>query len=135
MEIIVVIICLLAAAGFAYVSFMLEKRRKKYINGVKKFSEDSKRFEGVVTSTAKDYVMLKFRDEEQKKTIHHKYTFARKRYKADSAVTVFYDEQSDSACVEGDNPFVHKAVKCAAGSAVCAAAALAAVVAAVVNIV
>lgn len=127
-KILVMIILALAAAGMVYLSYCLEKRRKKYINGVKKFSEENRRFEGTVTSTAKDYIMLKFRDEEQKKTIHHKYSYAHKHYKTDCPVTIFYDEKSDSACVEGDNPFVHKAFWCAMGSVaciVCAAAMLA----------
>lgn len=133
-KILLMIILVLAAAGMVYLSYRLEKRRKKYINGVKKFADESRHFEGTVTSTAKGYIMLKFRDEEQKKTIHHKYSYARRRYKTDSPVTVFYDEQSDSACVEGDNPFVHKAFWCAMGSVACIVCAAAMLAVGVINL-
>lgn len=123
-NVIVIAAILLIATGLIYISYRLEKRRKKYMNGIKRFEEASARFEGTVTSTAKGYIMLKFRDETLKKTVHHKYSYARKRYKPEAKVTVYYDEKNDCACVVGDNPFVHKAVWCALGSAVCAAAAV-----------
>ena len=132
-KILLMIILALTASGMVYLSYRLEKRRKKYINGVRKFANKSRRFEGTVTSTAKDYIMLKFRDEEQKKTIHHKYSYARRRYKTNSPVTVFYDEQSDSACIEGDNPFVHKAFWCAMGSVACIVCAAAMLAVGVIN--
>ena len=126
---VIIAVIILAAAGLIYASYSLEMRRKKYMNGIKKFEEASVRFDGTVTSTAKGYIMLKFRDEKQKKTVHHKYTYARKRYKPEAEVTVYYDEKNDCACVERDNPFVHKAVWCAFGSAVCGAAAAADIIA------
>lgn len=81
-----------------------------------------------VTKEKPRAVILKFRDEEQKKTIVHRYMFSHKRYKQGTAVTVFYDETSDSVCVEGDNPFVFKATLCAAGSAICISAVIALIV-------
>lgn len=128
MKILLIIILAAASAGLIYFSHVLEQRRKKYINGVKKFADENRRFEGTVMSVTKEKpraVILKFRDEEQKKTIVHRYMFSHKRYKQGTAVTVFYDETSDSVCVEGDNPFVFKAMLCAAGSAICISAVIA----------
>ena len=134
-NIIFIAVILLAAAGLIYVSYRLEKRRKKYMNGIKKFEKESVRFDGMVTSTAKGYIMLKFRDEAQKKTVHHKYTYARKRYKPENEVTVYYNEENDCACVEGDNPFVHKAVWCALGSAACFVVATAVIIVGIITVI
>ncbi len=134
-NIIIIVVTLLIAAGLIYVSYRLEKRRKKYINGIKRFEDASVRFDGTVTSIAKGYIMLKFRDEAQKKTVHHKYTYANKRYKPEAEVTVYYDEKNDCACVEGDNPFVHKAVWCALGSALCVAATAAIIIVGIIIII
>ncbi len=134
-NVIIIAVMLLIAAGLLYISYRLEKRRKKYMNGIRRFEEASVRFDGTVTSTAKGYIMLKFRDEAQKKTVHHKYSYARKRYKPETKITVYYDEKNDCACIVGDNPFVHKAVWCALGSAVCMCAAVLSVVMGIITII
>ena len=131
-EILIIAAALLIAAILIYISYRLEQRRKKYINGIKKFAEESVCFEGTVTSVSKDYIMLKFRDEAQKKTVHHKYSYSRRRYKPEAQVTVYYDDRNDCACIEGDNPFTHKAMWCALGSALCAAAAFASAAAGII---
>ncbi len=133
MKILILILSLAAATALVYLAYRLEQRRKKYINGVRKFSEANRRFDGTVTSRGKGSIMLKFRDDELKKTIHHRYSFSGKRYKKDAPVVIFYDEQNDSALVEGDNPFVRGAVRCAVLSAVCVVSAVGMVVFGIVN--
>lgn len=122
MKIFLIILIAAAAAGLVFLSRRLDLRRRKYINGVKKFAAENPRFDGIVMDCTKEKpraVIVRFRDEAQKKTIVHRYMFSRKRYKKDAPVTLFYDETNDTVCVEGDNPFVHKAMLCAVGSALC----------------
>lgn len=122
MKILIIIILAAISAGMIYFALCLEQRRKKYINGLKKFAEESRRFEGTVMNCTNEKpraVILHFRDEEQKKTIVHRYMFSRKHYAKNAPVTLYYNEQNDSVCVEGDNPFVYKAMLCAVGSALC----------------
>lgn len=131
MKIFLTILLVLVAAGLVYASYLLEQRRKKYINGINAFKEKSRLFDGEVLDCTRESgsraVILRFRDEEQRKTIVHRYMFSRRRYAKGERVKLYYREENDTVCVEGDNPFSSKAFMCALGSAACILVAAAAV--------
>ncbi len=96
----------------------LLKIREKYLRGLNKFTDECKQFEAVVLEqilTDKDgkktnEVIIQFRDEENHKTVVHKYTLAHKRgYKRGDKVMFFYNESNDLSCIYNDNPFSRNA--------------------------
>ena len=120
----ILILALLGAAPLLIrISGRLEERRKKYINGINNFiSSGSREFTGTVLGRMKGGekgVIIQFRDEEQRKTIVHRYLFSHKRYRRGAVVRLYYREDNDSMCVISDNPFAFKAFWCAAGYAAC----------------
>ena len=119
----ILISMLIAAAPMLIrISGRLEERRKKYINGINNFISESREFTGTVLGRMKGGekgVIIQFRDEEQHKTIVHRYLFSHKRYRRGTVVRLYYREDNDSMCVISDNPFAFKAFWCAAGYAAC----------------
>ena len=119
---ILILLLLGAAPLLIRVSGRLEERRKKYINGINNFISGSREFTGTVLGRMKGGekgVIIQFRDEEQRKTIVHRYLFSHKRYRRGAVVRLYYREDNDSMCVISDNPFAFKAFWCAAGYAAC----------------
>ncbi len=115
----------LIAAGVVCVIFgrHLFLRRKKYIDGMNSFIEKCRRYDGTVLDVSDvpvdgaenviHAVILQFRDEERKRTIIHRYTCSGGgRYYRGDRVSVYYCEETDSACIKNDNPFYHKAKSC-----------------------
>ena len=120
---ILILLFLAAAPMLIRISGRLEERRKKYINGINNFiSSGSREFTGTVLGVMKGGekgVIIQFRDEDQRKTIVHRYLFSHKRYRRGAKVRLYYREDNDSMCVISDNPFAFKAFWCAAGYALC----------------
>lgn len=98
----------------------LLKRRTKYLNGLDAFIGKCKRYKAVVldvndvptdkSGNTVRAVILQFRDEEQKRTVVHRYTDSSgKRYYRGSEVELYYCEESDTACIKDDNPFTRNA--------------------------
>lgn len=109
-----------AAAGLIYLSHRLYERKKKYDAGLESFMMKCKRYHAVVldvndvpvgkSGETVRAVILQFRDEEKKSTIVHRYTSGTgKRYYRGSEVDVYYCEETDNACIKGDNPFTKNA--------------------------
>lgn len=132
---ILILLLLGAAPLLIRISGRLEERRKKYINGINNFISGSREFTGTVLGRMKGGekgVVIQFRDEEQHKTIVHRYLFSHKRYRRGTIVRLYYREDNDSMCVVRDNPFSFKAFWCAAGYAGCIVGAALSVVLAIV---
>ena len=122
LTIILILLLLGAVPILIRLSGQLEERRKKYINGINNFISGSREFTGTVLGKMKGRekgVIIQFRDEEQRKTIVHRYLFSHKRYRRGAVVRLYYREDNDSMCVISDNPFAFKAFWCAAGYAAC----------------
>lgn len=117
---ILFLLMMTAAAGLFFLARKLSVRKEKYDLGLESFMMKSKRYRAVVLDVndvpvGKDgetvrAVILQFRDEEKKSTIVHRYTSGTgKRYYRGSEVEVYYCEETDTACIKGDNPFAKKA--------------------------
>ena len=122
LTIILILLLLGIAPTLIRISGRLEERRKKYINGINNFISESREFTGTVLGRMKGGekgVIIQFRDEEQRRTIVHRYLFSHKRYRRGTVVRLYYREDNDSMCVVSDNPFSFKAFWCAAGYAAC----------------
>ncbi len=122
-DFIIMIIFLVLAAGCIAAGRVLSMRREKYLRGMNSFIDTCRRYEGIVLDVkdvpidAKQNVVhaaiLQFRDEEQGKTIVHRYTgTAGQKYSRGDKVTVYYNEKTDSACIKEDNIFAKKALLC-----------------------
>ncbi|MGN0600323.1 MAG: hypothetical protein ACI4JK_10560 [Oscillospiraceae bacterium] len=116
----------ISAAVFGFSAAMLilgaklSARRKKYLRGLEDFMQKSKRYKAAVLDV-KDVpvdregntvsaVILQFRDEERKGTIVHRYTESQgKHYIRGDEVELYYCDETDTACIKGDNPFDRKA--------------------------
>lgn len=116
----------ISAAVFVFSAAMLilgaklSARRKKYLWGLEDFMQKSKRYKAAVLDV-KDVpvdregntvsaVILQFRDEERKGTIVHRYTESQgKHYIRGDEVELYYCDETDTACIKGDNPFDRKA--------------------------
>lgn len=121
-----ILIFILSAGAAAFLIFLSKKctlRRANYINGMEEFMAKCRPYEASVLDVADvpvdngksviPSVILSFRDEENRKTIVHRYTGSgRRKYKRGDAVTLYYCEETDSACIKNDNPFKRKADLC-----------------------
>lgn len=122
LEIILILLLIAAVPLLIRTAGKLEELRKKYMNGVNNFISGSREFTGTVLGRMKGReraVIIQFRDENQHKTIVHRYLFSHKRYRRGAKVRLYYREDNDSMCVISDNPFAFRAFWCAAGSAAC----------------
>lgn len=141
MKIFLMILFLAAAAACVKGAMYFDKRRREYSEktkaysaNVKKYFVTGRKFQGTVLKSVKGKkpaIILQFRDEEQKKTVVQRYEPMSGRYKKGDSVTLYYNEETDTVTVEGDEPFSHDELKngemflvCVIGAAVCAAAAV-----------
>ena len=77
-------------------------------------------------------VILQFRDEERRSTIVHRYTESRgKHYLRGDEVELYYCDETDTACIKGDNPFDRKAHQLNVFAVLCRTAAALGIAAAV----
>ena len=144
---------IIAAAVFAISAALLilgaklSERRKKYLLGLEEFMRKCKRYTASVLDV-KDVpvdregntvraVILQFRDEEHKSTIVHRYTQSRrkKHYMRGDKVELYYCDETDTACIKGDNPFDRKARLLGACAWLCRTAAAFGIIAAVLIII
>lgn len=139
---ILFLLMMTAAGGLLFLAYKLFERKKKYDLGLESFMMKSKRYRAVVLDVndvpvSKDgetvrAVILQFRDEEKKSTIVHRYTSGTgKRYYRGSEVEVYYCEETDNACIKGDNPFAKKADTLALFAVLCRISAAVLIVSAV----
>lgn len=120
----------------------LSERRKKYLHGLDEFMRKCRRYKAAVLDV-KDVpidregntvsaVILQFRDEERKSTIIHRYTEScGKHYSRGNEVDLYYCDETDTACIKGDNPFDQKAKQLRVFSVLCRTAAAMGTIAAV----
>lgn len=140
-KIFLFIVFLAAVPALLKGASLFGKRRKEYAENVKKYSENVKKysvtgrkFNGTVLKSVRgkpSVIILQFRDEEQKKTIVHRYEPLSKRYKKGDDITLYYNEETDAVSVEGDEPLSQNEIRCTemaalciVGAAACAAAAV-----------
>lgn len=108
------------SAALLILGAKLSERRKKYLRGLEDFMRKCRHYKASVLDV-KDVpvdregntvsaVILQFRDEERKSTIVHRYTQSSgKRYFRGDEVELYYCDETDTACIKGDNPFDRKA--------------------------
>ncbi|MGN0603781.1 MAG: DUF3592 domain-containing protein [Oscillospiraceae bacterium] len=123
------------AAAMLILGSKLAARRRKYLLGLDDFMQKCKRYKAVVldvndvpidkSGNTVRAVILQFRDEERKSTIVHRYTQSSgKRYCRGSEVELYYCDESDTACIKGDNPFYRNAKKLGVLAVICRTAAV-----------
>lgn len=130
------------SAALLILGAKLSERRKKYLRGLEDFMQRCRHYkasvldvkdvpvdrEGSVVSA----VILQFRDEEHKSTVIHRYTESHgKHYLRGDEVELYYCDETDTACIKGDNPFDRKAQRLGALSVLCRASAALGIIAAV----
>lgn len=130
------------SAALLILGAKLSERRKKYLRGLDEFMQKCKRYKATVLDV-KDVpvdregntvsaVILQFRDEERKSTIIHRYTESSgKRYFRGDEVELYYCDETDNACIKGDNPFYRNARQLGLFSVLCRIAASVGIIAAV----
>lgn len=143
-KIFLFIVFLAAVPVFLKAASVFVKRRKEYAENVKKYSENVKKysvtgekFHGTVLKSVRgkpSVIILQFRDEEQKKTIVHRYEPLSKRYKKGDDVTLYYNEATDAVSVEGDEPLSQNEIRCTEMAALCIVGAAASLAAALYEI-
>ncbi|MGN0609057.1 MAG: hypothetical protein ACI4J6_07610 [Oscillospiraceae bacterium] len=130
------------SAALLFLGRLFKRRREKYIDGMNRFIDRCRRFDGVVTAcgdipadregnTVKA-VVVSFRDPEMKRTVVHRYTGSGRRYDKGDRVEIYYCEETDSACIKNDNPFFRKARVCRVLCVLCRVAAAFSAIAGVV---
>lgn len=121
---------IILTAAMLILASKLSVRRKKYLLGLDDFTQKCKRYKAVVldvndvpidkSGNTVRAVILQFRDEERKSTIVHRYTQSSgKRYCRGSEVELYYCDESDTACIKGDNPFYRNAKKLGVLALIC----------------
>lgn len=130
------------SAALLILGAKLSERRKKYLRGLEDFMRKCKRYNASVLDV-KDVpvdregntvsaVILQFRDEDRKSTIVHRYTESRgKDYHRGNEVELYYCDETDTACINGDNPFDRKARRLGFFAVLCRTAAALGIIAAI----
>lgn len=125
---------LVFSAALLILGAKLSARRQKYLRGLDDFMRKCRRYKASVLDV-KDVpvdrdgstvsaVILRFRDEDRKSTIIHRYTESSgKHYLRGDEVELYYCDETDAACIKGDNPFDRKARRLGAFSVLCRIAA------------
>lgn len=119
--IIFAVLMILAGALF-FLGRVFKRRREKYMDGMNRFIDKCRRFDGVVMASGDipadregntvKAAVVSFRDPELKRTVVHRYTGSGKKYEKGAHVEIFYCDETDSACIKNDNPFFRKARVC-----------------------
>ncbi len=118
---------LIMGAVCVFFSVKLQRQRTLHIGELDRFLKKCQKYEAEILdvkklSSDKDIkpiytIILRFRDEEQRKTIIHRYTDSKhKKYSVGGRLSVFYCEETDSACIENDNTLKRRADLCRAFS-------------------
>lgn len=135
-------VLMLLAAALLFAGRTFKRRREKYLDGMNRFIDRCRRFDGVVTAcgdipadregnTVKA-VVVSFRDPEMKRTVVHRYTGSGRKYEKGAHVEIYYCDETDSACIKNDNPFFRKSRVCRMLCVLCRIAAAFSALAAVV---
>lgn len=137
---------LVFSAALLILGAKLSERRGKYLLGLEDFMQKSKHYKASVLDV-KDVpvdregntvsaVILQFRDEEHKSTVVHRYTEScGKHYLRGDTVELYYCDETDTACIKGDNPFDRKARRLGTFALLCRTAAALGLIAAVLIII